>query len=163
MNKLCSLSRLKVNKSKTENMKILHILLILLISYIQIPETALANSSVSSCSPVNAIERKLKKQKSSSSLNVRKVATSEYWRGAPKGVLLDISTVNIDTSPEFNLAYSKQIISQCAGVVAVRFSMYRSDAGHAYGLVKGRVKRFECPSGKTVADQPFKWGYECLP
>jgi hypothetical protein len=145
-----------------ENMKILRILLLLLLSYVQIPVTVSANPSVSNCSPVNAIERKLKKQKSSSLLNVRKVATSEYWRGAPKGVLLDISTVNIDTTPEFDLAYSKQIISQCAGVVAVRFSMYGSDAGHAYGLVKGRVKRFECPSGKSVADRPFKWGNECL-
>jgi hypothetical protein len=144
-------------------MNILRIPIVSLTICIQIPEVVLAKPSVSNCPPVNAIARKLKKQKFSSSLNVHKVPTSKYWRGAPKGVLLDISTVNVATTPEFELAYSKQIISQCAGVVAVRFTLYRADLGQAYGLVKGRIKRFECPRGQTVADHPFKWGQECLP
>jgi hypothetical protein len=144
-------------------MNILRIPIVLLTICIQTPEIVLANSSVSNCPPVNAIARKLKKQKSSSSLNVHKVPTSKYWRGAPKGVLLDISTIDVATTPEFELAYSKQIISQCTGVVAVRFTQYRADLGQAYGLVKGRIKRFECPRGQTVADHPFKWGQECLP
>jgi hypothetical protein len=152
-----------VNKLKAQHIKMLFIAGLLLTSYTTIPYTVSAKPSISNCSPVNAIARKLKKQKSSSSLNIRKVPTSEYWHNAPKGVLLDISTVNVATNPDFELAYSKQIVSQCAGVVAVRFTVYRADLGQAYGLVKGRVKRFECPSGQTVADHPFKWGYECLP
>jgi hypothetical protein len=154
---------IKVNKLEVDNMKIPYISIVLLTICTQIPEIVLAKSSVSNCSPVNTIAKKLKKQKSNSSLNVHKVPTSKYWRGAPKGVLLDISTVNVATTPEFELTYSKQIINQCAGVVAVRFTQYRADLGQAYGLVKGRIKRFECPRGQTVADHPFKWGQECLP
>jgi hypothetical protein len=120
-------------------------------------------SALISCPPINTIERKLKKQKSTSSLMVNRVSTNKYWRNAPKGILLDIATVNVSTTAEFELAYSKQIIKHCPGVVAVRFTMYRADLGQAYGLVNGRVKRFECPSGKTVTDHPFNWGYECLP
>jgi hypothetical protein len=152
-----------VNTLKVQRIRTLFIGGLLLTSYTTIPNTVSAKSYISNCPPVNAIARKLKKQKSSSSVNVHKVSISEYWRSAPKGVLLDISTVNIGTKPDFELAYSKQIISQCAGVVAVRFTMYRADLGQAYGLVKGRVKRFECPRGKTVTDHPFEWGYECLP
>jgi hypothetical protein len=145
-----------VNKLNIHYKKASFVTGLLLTNNVTMPHISLAKAFVYDCSLVNAIAKKLRKQKSSSSLNVHKVSTSEYWRSAPKGVLLDISTVNIGTTPDFELVYSKKIINQCAGVVAVRFTLYRADLGQTYGLVKGRVKKFECPIGQTVADHPFK-------
>jgi hypothetical protein len=126
------------------------------------PKLSLANSASASCLPIAAINKKLKKQNPSASLNIEKPQASKYWRNAPKGLLMDISTVKASVSSESELSYSKQIINQCSGVIAVRFSTYGSDAGNVYGLVKGRVKRFECPKGMQAGDRPFKWGSECL-
>jgi hypothetical protein len=148
--------------NKFLNQKFLSITAFLSINLVCFPELLLANSASTSCPPIATITKKLKKQSPSALLNIEKPQASQYWRNAPKGLLMDISTVKASVPSESEFGYSKQIINQCSGVIAVRFSTYGSDAGNVYGLVKGRVKRFECPKGMQAGDRPFKWGSECL-
>jgi hypothetical protein len=144
--------------NKFLNQRLLSITLFLFTNLACFPKLSLANSASTSCPPIATITKKLKKQSPSALLNIEKLQASN----APNGLLMDISTVKASVPSESEFGYSKQIINQCSGVIAVRFSTYGSDAGNVYGLVKGRVKRFECPKGMQAGDRPFKWGSECL-
>jgi hypothetical protein len=123
---------------------------------------ALAKSEYETCKPIKTIARTLEKQNSKASLTLKKTPVSQYYTSAPQGFLLDITTINSQIGTTSELSYSKQIIRQCHGVIAVRFSQSGSDWGYVYGLVNSRVRRFECPQGKNPGNRPFKWGNECL-
>jgi hypothetical protein len=114
------------------------------------------------CKPIDTITKILKKQNPKASLTIKKILANQYYTNAPQGFLLDVTTMNSQISNTSELSYRKQIIRQCHGVVAVRFSEYGSDWGYVYGLVNSRVRRFECPQGKSPGNRPFRWGNECL-
>jgi hypothetical protein len=125
-------------------------------------QRVLAKSDRETCKPIQTITKILEKQNSKASLTIKKTSASQDYTNAPQGFLLDVTTINSQINSTSELSYSKQIIRQCRGVVAVKFPQYGSDYGYVYGLVNGRVKRFECPQGMSPGNRPFKWGNECL-
>ena len=122
---------------------------------------ASATSTSSSCRPVKALAKQLVKKGSKASLSVTESPASKYWRDAPQGIYLDLVAKYSSFSDRSMLSDAQKIISQCPGVVGVRFSDYGSDWGPAYGLVNRKVRIFGCPNGMGPENRPFKWGSEC--
>ena len=124
---------------------------------------AVARSTSSTCRPVKALAKQLAKKRQNASLGVTEYPASKYWRDAPQGIYLDLVSTNSPFNDRAMSSDARKIISQCPGVVAVRFTQYGADAGPVYGLVNRKVREFSCPSGMGTENYPFKWGSQCNP
>lgn len=134
---------------------------ILIITFL--PLSAIAKPTSNTCLPVVNIAKDLAKKHRNASLDVTESQASKYWRNASKGIYLDLVFRNSALEDRSILNDAKKIINQCPGVIAVRFTQYGGDGGSVYGLVRGNVREFSCPSGMGPENRPFKWGSECNP
>jgi hypothetical protein len=119
----------------------------------------------SNCPVITAMTKKIKQQNPKSFIGVYRHSVKEgkTWANAPTGDSLDISIRNFTYDTEFQKIYSKKILNECRGIVLVSIAYSGQDVQGTdmYGLVDGRVKRFQCPSGMSIENHPFKWGHFC--
>jgi hypothetical protein len=124
-------------------------------------EIALAKSNSSNCSAITSVIAKMKKKSPTSTTNISRSPARKDWKDAPNGDVLTIYYQRSFHSEDFEMSSSKIIIGQCPGIVAVSFQQHATDGVPPYGLINGRVKRFQCPKGMAIENYPFKWGYFC--